>query len=104
MGRIPSMSENFTDAVVEKIKTIEGNLKPDEVLNVYCETPDGRMRVGSLQFTNAPVVLVYGMDDHDVATCLISTSFALELVCKVTKGNPNQKKIPIGFDLPSKAE
>ena len=98
--KMRSMSESYTDAVVEKIRGIEENLKPDEVLNVYCETADGRMRVGSLQFTSSMVVLAHGVDDHNVPTCLISSSSALQLTCKITKSESNTKKATIGFSFP----
>jgi hypothetical protein len=99
----PSFSESYTKAVIEKIRTIEGNLKPDQALAVYCQTAEGRMRVLSLQFTGGAVIFALGLDDENGECCHISTSFALQLTCKVTKVAPDSKKAPIGFDLPPKA-
>jgi hypothetical protein len=67
------------DAVVEKIRGMEAALMPDEVLNIYCETADRPMRLGSLQLTDSTIVLAHGVDDNNVSTCLVSTSFALQL-------------------------
>ena len=99
-GRMVSMSESYIDAVTTKIRSIEGNLKPDQALTLFAETAEGRVRVFSLQFTSSPVVFVLGLDDEDNETCLISTSFALQMVCKITKADVGQKRAPIGFDLP----
>jgi hypothetical protein len=99
----PSFSESYTNAVVEKIRTIEGNLKPDEGLVMYCQTADGRMRVMSLQFTGGHVIYALGMDDKNVECCHIAATSSLQLTCKVIKVAADTKKAAIGFTFPPKS-
>jgi hypothetical protein len=94
-----SPSENYAEAAISKIRTIEGNLKADEALSVYCQTADGRMRVSSLQITGGHIIFVIGSDDSGVECCHISASSALQLTCKVTKVAADTKRSKIGFDV-----
>jgi hypothetical protein len=102
MGRIPSFSERYTNAVIDKIRTMEDNLGPDQELRIFCNTAEGKVRVYRLQMTDQDVIVVHGLDEDDNPTYLISTSNVLELTCKMVKAQPNSPKTRIGFDVPPK--
>jgi hypothetical protein len=98
LPRIPSQSENYQNHVVEKIRRMEQLVNPDEQLFVYCDASHERIRVQTIQFTDGSVILVHGEDSEGNPASVISTSFALELLCKIVKAKPEAKRAPIGFD------
>jgi hypothetical protein len=102
MPRIASASESFHGAIIEKIRLLEHSLTDEQALSVVCFTRIGEaIVVARLQFTDSAVVLVHGWDQNEQRTFLMSSVYSLELVCKVVKKSPDEKKKdPIGFDFP----
>jgi hypothetical protein len=90
-------SESHIRTAIEIIREIEGNLKADDVLSVYCEATGGSIHVKRFQFKEG-TILVHGFDESNNQACLISSGEALQLTCKVTKGKSDVKKVPIGFN------
>ena len=100
---IPSFSKRYTEAVIEKIRTMESNLAADQELHIHCRTANGTMRVYRLQMTDQDVIVAHGLDEDENPTYLISTSNVLELTCKMVKAKPNSPKARIGFDIPDRS-
>jgi hypothetical protein len=102
--KFQSFSETIAELVQESVQAIEADLKPDESLVVYCETPSGeRVRALKFEFTGGPLVIVHGFDPHGERTYVIVHAFSFQMVCKVVKAKPEAKKTPIGFILPKES-
>jgi len=99
--KIPSFSESFMTAAVEKIRAMEASLKPDQNLSVVCYTASREeITVAQLQFTHGMVIVVHGYDPGGNPTYIVSSAFALQLVCRITKAEVGaKKKPPIGFEF-----
>jgi hypothetical protein len=102
MPYIPSPSERYQEDVIEKLRAIERGLPAEHELQISAYVGGENIRVQRLQFTDSAVVVVHGIDESENAAYIMSTSFALELICKVVKTKPKTRRSTIGFDVPPK--
>ena len=104
ISQVPASAGSYAQAVMEKIREMESVLEAGQELAVYCDADGGAFRVDRLQFTDGLVIVVHGLDDEGNATYLISTSYTLELTCKVMRveegAEVEGRFAPIIFELP----
>ena len=103
---IPSLSESFMDTVIDKVRKMEASLTPEQSLSVVSYTATGEaITVARLQFTNGMLIVVHGYDANGNPTYVMSSVFALQLVCRITRIKAGQKKSPpVGFVSPQEGE
>jgi hypothetical protein len=102
MPVIPSQSESYQKLVIEKIRSLEASVPKDRELQIHCVHGHDEIRVSRLQFTDGAIIIVHGLDKENNPTYLVSTSFVLEMSCKMVKKGPQETKTTIGFDFPPK--
>jgi hypothetical protein len=103
-SQAPISAGSYAQAIMEKIREMESALEAGQDLVVYCHADGGALRVDRLQFTDSALIVVHGYSEDRSATYFISTSYALELTCKVMSAGEGagseQRFAPIIFELP----
>lgn len=99
MPYIPSHSESYQNIVIEHICKLEKEVPAEHELQVFASVAGEYVRARRLQFTDGAIVIVHGFDNAGNPTFVMSPSFALELVCKIIKIEPEAKRMKIGFDM-----
>jgi hypothetical protein len=103
-SQAPISAGSYAQAIMEKIREMESALEAEQELVVYCRADGGAFRVDRLQFTDSALIVVHGRNEDGSATYFISTSYALELTCKVmsvAEGAGSERRFaPIIFELP----
>ncbi len=103
-SQAPVSAGSYAHAIMEKIREMESALEAGQELVVYCDADGGAFRVDRLQFTDSALIVVHGQDEEGNGTYFISTSYALELTCKVMSvaegAELDGKFVPIIFELP----
>ena len=106
-SQAPVSAGSYAQAIMERIREMESALEAGQELVVYCDADGGAFRVDRLQFTDSALIVVHGRDEEGNATYFISTSYALELTCKVMSvvqgeegAEPEARFTPIIFELP----
>jgi len=103
-AQAPVSAGSYAQAIMERIREMESALEAGQELVVYCDADGGAFRVDRLQFTDSALIVVHGRDEEGNGTYFISTSYALELTCKVmivAEGAESEGKFaPIIFELP----
>ena len=95
-----TFAQVYAHAVVGKIREMEVALEPGQALMVLCEAPGGIMRVERVEFTNSSLIVVHGKDGNDNPTIHITTSFALELTCRVVSVEEGSMRESVEFEGP----
>src|SRR5579862_6581398 len=106
-AQAPVSAGSYAQAIMEKIREMESALEAGQELVVYCDADGGAFRVDRLQFTDSALIVVHGRDEEGNGTYFISTSYALELTCKVMSVAEGEEGAeleggfpPIIFELP----
>ncbi len=79
------------------MRGLENGVKDGHELQDYFGAAGEKIRALRLQATGGTVLCVEGEDDEKNPTCLLSSAFAVQIICKIVKLKPRTKRIKIGF-------